>query len=77
MLSCLELEIILLLLNGVVQAEGALGVERARQGEVDDSLAGLRHGDGGENAGERGDGGVDHFTRQTETAVRPVPVILH
>ena len=77
--SCLRLKIILLLLYGVVQTEGALGVEGAREGEVDVSLAGLRHV-GGRQAGERGGGGLANFPRQTETAVSPgvrVPVILH
>ena len=45
-LSCLRLKIILLLLYGVVQAEGALGVEGTRQGEVDVDVAGLSHGEG-------------------------------
>ena len=44
--SCLGLKIILLLLYGVVQTEGALGVEGTRQGEVDVEVAGLSHGEG-------------------------------
>ena len=54
--SCLRVKIILLLLYGVVQTEGALGVEGARQGEVNVSVAGLSPGEGGGR-------GVDNFPR--------------
>ena len=50
-LSFLWLEKILFLLYGVVQTEGALGVEGAGQGEVDVRVGGLRDC-GGQNAGE-------------------------
>ena len=73
--SCLRIKIILLLLYGVVQTEGALGVEGARQGEVSVSVAGLSPGEGG-------GGCVDNFPRQTQASVRPgvlpvMTVILH
>ena len=78
-LSFLWLEKILFLLYGVVQTEGALGVEGAGQGEVDVRVGGLRDC-GGQNAGEGGGRCVDNFPRETQTAVRPavpLPVILH